>query len=124
MRPGDFKGMKIFVTASGSAAQMQIMQALGYTPVPLDAADALIQLQTGGVDVVPTLPLMALAGQYSTVTKHMLDLNWSPLVGATVVTSTVVERRAPRRSAISSSRSPTRQALGFVLRAARKTIRP
>ena len=34
MRPGDFKGMKIFVTASGSAAQMQIMQALGYTPVP------------------------------------------------------------------------------------------
>ena len=87
MRPGDFKGMKIFVTASGSAAQMQIMQALGYTPVPLDAADALIQLQTGGVDVVPTLPLMALAGQYSTVTKHMLDLNWSPLVGATVVTA-------------------------------------
>jgi TRAP-type C4-dicarboxylate transport system substrate-binding protein len=86
-RPGDFKGMKIFVTASGSAAQMQIMQALGYTPVPLDSADALIQLQTGGVDVVPTLPLMALAGQYSTVTKHMLDVNWSPLVGATVVTS-------------------------------------
>jgi len=85
-RPGDFKGMKIFVTASGSAAQMEIMQALGYSPVPLDSADALIQLQTGGVDVVPTLPLLALAGQYYTVTKHMLDLNWVPLVGATVVT--------------------------------------
>jgi hypothetical protein len=25
--------LKIFVTASGSAAQMQIMQALGYKPV-------------------------------------------------------------------------------------------
>jgi TRAP-type C4-dicarboxylate transport system substrate-binding protein len=87
LHPGDFRGMKIFVTASGSAAQMQIMQALGYTPVPLDAADALLQLQTGGVDVVPTLPLMVLAGQYSTVTKHMLDVNWSPLVGATVVTA-------------------------------------
>jgi TRAP-type transport system periplasmic protein len=85
-RPGDFKGMKIFVTASGSAAQMEIMQALGYTPVPLDSADALIQLQTGGVDVVPTLPLVALAGQYYTVTKHMLDLKWAALVGATVVT--------------------------------------
>ena len=86
LRPDDFKSMKIFVTASGSAKQMQIMQALGYKPVPLEVADALIQLQTGGVDAVPTLPLLALAGQYYTVTKHMLDLNWVPLVGATVVT--------------------------------------
>jgi len=86
LRPDDFKGLKIFVTASGSAAQMQIMQALGYKPVPLEMADALIQLQTRGVDAVPTLPLMALAGQFHTVTKHMLELNWAPLVGATVVT--------------------------------------
>src|SRR5262245_15471264 len=77
--------MKIFVTASGSAKQMQIMQALGYKPVPLEVADALIQLQTGGVDAVPTLPLLALAGQYHTVTKHMLELNWAPLVGATII---------------------------------------
>ena len=85
-RPDDFKSMKIFVTASGSTKQMQIMQALGYKPVPLEVADALIQLQTGGVDAVPTLPLLALSGQYYTVTKHMLELNWSPLVGAAVVT--------------------------------------
>jgi TRAP-type C4-dicarboxylate transport system substrate-binding protein len=85
-RPDDFKNMKIFVTASGSGKQMQIMQALGYRPVPLEVADALIQLQTGGVDAVPTLPLLALSGQYYTVTKHMLELNWSPLVGAAVVT--------------------------------------
>jgi TRAP-type C4-dicarboxylate transport system substrate-binding protein len=85
-RPDDFKNMKIFVTASGSARQMQIMQALGYKPVPLEVADALIQLQTGGVDAVPTLPLLALSGQYYTATKHMLELNWSPLVGAAVVT--------------------------------------
>src|SRR6187397_3065632 len=63
LRPDDFKGLKIFVTASGSAAQMQIMQALGYKPVPLEMAD-----------------------QFHTVTKHMLELNWAPLVGATVVT--------------------------------------
>jgi len=94
-RPGDFRGMKIFVTASGSAPQMEIMQALGYTPVPLDTADALIQLQTGGVDVVPTLPLLALAGQYYTVTKHMLDLNWAPLVGATVVTTQAWDNVSP-----------------------------
>jgi TRAP-type C4-dicarboxylate transport system substrate-binding protein len=85
-RPDEFKSMKIFVTASGSAKQMQIMQALGYKPVPLDVADALIQLQTGGVDAVPTVPILALAGQYYSVTKHMLEVNWAPLVGATVVT--------------------------------------
>ena len=63
VRPGDYKSMKIFVAASGSAQEMAIMQALGYTPRPLTMADALIQLQTGGVDAVPTLPVMALAGQ-------------------------------------------------------------
>jgi len=89
LRPADFKTMKVFVTASGSAKEMQIMQALGYKPVPLDVADALIQLQTGGVDAVPTIPLFALAGQYYTVTKHMIELNWAPLVGATVVTKQI-----------------------------------
>jgi TRAP-type C4-dicarboxylate transport system substrate-binding protein len=95
IHPNDFKSMKIFVTSSGSAKQMQIMQALGYKPVPLDAADALIQLQTGGVDAVPTVPLLALSGQYYTVTKHMTELNWAPLVGATVVTQQAWDRVLP-----------------------------
>ena len=78
--------MKIFVAASGSAQEMAIMQALGYTPKPLTMGDALIQLQTGGVDAVPTLPVMALAGQYYTAIKHMNDVNWTALVGAAVLT--------------------------------------
>lgn len=86
VRPGDYKNMKIFVAASGSAQEMAIMQALGYTPKPLTMADALIQLQTGGVDAVPTLPVMALAGQYYTAIKHMNDVNWTALVGAAVLT--------------------------------------
>jgi len=85
-RPADFKTMKIFVTAGGSTKQMQVMQALGYQPRALDVADALIQLQTGGVDAVPTLPLFALRGQYYMVTKHMVEVPWVPLVGATIVT--------------------------------------
>jgi TRAP-type C4-dicarboxylate transport system substrate-binding protein len=86
IRPEDFKSMKIFVTASSSAKEMQIIQGLGYKPVALDWADALIQLQTGGVDAVPAPPILALSGQYYTVVKHMTELNWAPLVGATVVT--------------------------------------
>jgi len=86
IKPDDFKSMKIFVTASNSAKEMQIIQGLGYRPVALDWADALIQLQTGGVDAVPAPPILALSGQYYTVVKHMTEVNWAPLVGATVVT--------------------------------------
>src|SRR5437773_2140736 len=86
IRPEDFKSMKIFVTASSSAKEMQIIQGLGYKPVALDWADALIQLQTGGADAVPAPPILALSGQYYTVVKHMTEVNWAPLVGATVLT--------------------------------------
>ncbi len=85
-RPADFQTLKIFVTASNSATELQLMQALGYKPVALDWADVLIQMQTGGVDAVPTVPILALSGQYYTVAKHMIELNWLPLVGATVIT--------------------------------------
>jgi TRAP-type transport system periplasmic protein len=85
-RPADFKNLKIFVTASNSATELQLMQALGYKPVALDWADVLIQMQTGGVDAVPTVPILALSGQYYTIAKHMTALNWLPLVGATVIT--------------------------------------
>src|SRR5438477_225127 len=86
VRPDDFKSMKIFVTASGSSKEMEIVQGLGFKPVALAWADALIQLQTGGVDAVQAPPILALSGQYYTVIKHMTELNWVPLVGAGVIT--------------------------------------
>jgi len=85
-RPEDFKSMKILVVASGSTTQPQIMQALGYKPVSLSLTDALIQLKTGGIDALPVIPVLALSGQYFEVTKHMLEVNWVPIVGAAVIT--------------------------------------
>ncbi len=85
VRPDDFKSLKIFVTASGSTTETQIMQALGYKPVALNWTDVLIQLQTRGIDAVPVIPVLALSGQYFTVTKHMVEVNWVPIVGATVM---------------------------------------
>lgn len=84
--PNDFKSMKIFVTAADSANEMTIMQALGYKPVALDFTDVLLQLQTKGVDAVPSPPVLALSGQFFRFTKHMTEVNWVPLVGAAVVT--------------------------------------
>jgi TRAP-type transport system periplasmic protein len=86
VRPADFKRMKIFVTASGSSKEMEIMQALGYKPVAIEWSDVLTSMQTRMIDAVPTLPTLALAGQYYVATKHMTEVNWVPLVGAAVMT--------------------------------------
>jgi len=90
-RPDDFKSMKIFVTASGSNTESEIMQALGYKPVTLAWTDVLIQLKTNGIDAVPVIPVLALTGQYFTVTKHMVEVNWAPIVGAAVITRSAWE---------------------------------
>lgn len=85
LRPEDFRSMKMFVTA-GDNVEVEIMKAAGYKPIPLEWTDALTSLQTGLVDAIPAPPYFALAGQFDTVTHHMLEVNWVPLVGATVIT--------------------------------------
>ena len=84
-RPHDFKKMKMFVGA-GDNSQVDIMKAAGYRPVPLEWSDALTGFQTGLIDAAPTVPFHALANQYYTVARHLLEVNWVPLVGATVIT--------------------------------------
>ncbi len=84
-RPQDFKRMKMFVSA-GDTDQSEIMKAAGYQPVSLEWSDALTGLQTGMIDALPTVPVAALAGQFYGVARHMLEVNWAPLVGATVIT--------------------------------------
>jgi TRAP-type transport system periplasmic protein len=100
VRPEDFKRMKIFVWA-GDQPQMEIMQSLGYRPVPLETTDILLGLNTGLINVVPMPPLIALAGQMHTAAPHLLDLKWCPIVGAAVVRREVWEQiPAARRAAI------------------------
>lgn len=83
--PADLKKMKIFVW-SGDNHQVDIMKAAGYQPVPLETADIPTSLQTGLISVVPTVPFHALASQIYSSAPHMLELNWAPLVGGTVIT--------------------------------------
>ncbi len=85
LRPDDFKGRKFFAWGS-EPEQQAIMKSLGYTPVPLETGDALAAIQTGMIDVLPSTPYFALAGQIFGTAKHMLDINWVPIVGALVVT--------------------------------------
>ena len=101
--PDEFKRLKIFVTA-GDPDQFDLMRDAGYQPVSLEWSDALTALQTGMVDAIPTIPYFALAMQFNTVANYMLEINWSPLVGATIVSREVWERLpSETREAMSSA---------------------
>jgi TRAP-type C4-dicarboxylate transport system substrate-binding protein len=93
-RPEDFKRMKFFAWGS-EPEQQAIMKSLGYTPVPLETADILPALQTGMINVVPSTPYFALAGQVFNTAPHMLEINWAPIVGALVVTQRAWDAMSP-----------------------------
>mgnify|MGYP000620626791 CR=1 FL=1 len=94
VRPDDFKKMKLFTT-TGDVRQAEIMKAIGYRPVALETTDILLGLNTDMINVVPVPPLIALAGQLYGPAPHMLDLNWSPIVGAAVIRRDVWEKLSP-----------------------------
>ena len=92
--PADFKGMKFFAWGS-EPEQQEIMKSLGYTPVPLETADILPSVQTGMIEVIPSTPYFALAGQIFNTAKHMLEINWAPIVGALVITKKAWDEMSP-----------------------------
>ena len=83
--PDDLRQQKLFVWAGDSKAS-DIVKVAGFQPIPLETADILPGLQTGLIDALPAPPFFALAGQFYGPAPNMLDMNWSPLAGALVVT--------------------------------------
>ena len=92
--PDDFRRMKLFV-GPGDPHQIDIMRALGFTGAQLEWSDALTGLHTGMVDAVLTAPFHALAMQFHTVSRNMLELNFVPLVGATVISKRTWDSLSP-----------------------------
>ncbi len=84
MRPDDLKKTKLFAWA-GNADAVDIYKEAGFNPVALETVDILPSLQTGLITAVPVPPFVALASQIDGPAPHMLELNWAPLVGATVI---------------------------------------
>ena len=103
LRPEDLKRHKLFAWA-GDTYQVDLIKSLGYQPVPLVTGDILPGLQTGLISAVSTAPFYALAGQIYGPARHMLDLNWAPLVGATVISRKTWEAiPAPTREVLAAS---------------------
>jgi TRAP-type C4-dicarboxylate transport system substrate-binding protein len=94
VRPDDYKKMKFFAWGS-EPEQQEIMKSLGYTPIPLETADILPAIQTGMINVVPSTPYFALAGQVFSSAPHMLEINWAPIVGALVITRKAWDDMSP-----------------------------
>ncbi|GAC1620702.1 MAG: TRAP transporter substrate-binding protein [Candidatus Acidiferrum sp.] len=97
--PSDLKRTKLFVTV-GDQDELEIVKSLGIQPVPLTWSDALVSLQTGLVDTVVTTPFLCLAGQFDLTAKHMLQLKYVPLVGATVMTKKAWSTLSPDQRAV------------------------
>jgi TRAP-type C4-dicarboxylate transport system substrate-binding protein len=98
VRPDDFKGLKLFVTA-GDNEQYDLMRSAGFSPVSLEISDALTSLQTGMVDAVPIPPYFAEVMQLYTVADNMLEINWVPLVGATIISKRTWDALSPETQA-------------------------
>lgn len=101
--PADFRSSRIFAWA-GDVAQVELMKSLGYNPIVLELSDILPALQTGMIDTVPAAPLWGLVGQFDRAAPHMLQVNWVPIVGATVMTTRAWESMsAPAREALAAA---------------------
>jgi len=107
VRPDDFRHLKVFITA-GDPETFDVIRSGGFSPVPLDWSDALTALQTGMIDVVPTIPYHALAMQFYTVASNMLEVNWAPLVGAEIISKRVWDALSPEtQTALRASAAET-----------------
>lgn len=91
IHPEDLKRMKVFVWA-GNPEQVELMKDWGTHPVSLEPADIFTGLSTGMINMVTATPFSANAGQYATVAKHMLGINWAPLVGGAIVRKQVWQK--------------------------------
>ncbi|MBX3745769.1 MAG: TRAP transporter substrate-binding protein DctP [Verrucomicrobiae bacterium] len=90
LRPADLKPMKIFAAAGDNDA-IDIMRAY-YDPVPLEPDKIFTALTTGLIDGVPLPPFLANFTQVASVARHMLDLRFTPVTGALLVSRRAWER--------------------------------
>ncbi|HAM71183.1 MAG TPA: C4-dicarboxylate ABC transporter substrate-binding protein [Verrucomicrobiales bacterium] len=84
VRPDEVRKLKMFSWA-GSSTEFDLWKSSGFNPVSLETKAIGQALLSDTVSAVPLPPFFALAGQMDLQLKHMLELNWAPLVGALVI---------------------------------------
>ena len=90
--PEDLKPMRIFAWAGDDTSIVDAWKQAGYTAVPIPVTEILTGLQSGLINAFVAPPFTALAFQWFGLAKHMTDLKWLPLSGATVVSTKTWEQ--------------------------------
>lgn len=86
----DLKAAKVWVPLGDKIAEMAF-SAAGVAPIPLPLADVYTSLQTGLIDTAANTLSGALAFQWHTKIKHIVDLPLSFVVGEVVVSKKVFD---------------------------------
>ncbi len=89
--PDDLKPLRLFAW-TGYTAYIEAWKDAGYHPVPLASTEIHTGLQSGLINAVPATPIAALSFQWFGLAKHMTDVNWAPLIGATVISMRTWQR--------------------------------
>jgi TRAP-type C4-dicarboxylate transport system substrate-binding protein len=82
--PVDLKPQKVYVNEK-STDVAKAWSKMGFTAVPLNEIDIVLQLQTGGIDSIITSPFYIVSYYLYETTNNMLDLPWAPFIGALVI---------------------------------------
>lgn len=80
----DLKAAKVWVPQSDTIAEMAF-KAAGVAPIPLPLADVYTSLQTGLIDTAANTPSGAIAFQWHTKLKYMIDLPLTYVVGELLI---------------------------------------
>ncbi len=80
----DLKAAKVWVPQGDKIAELAFKTG-GVTPIPLPLSDVYTSLQTGLIDTAANTPSGAIAFQWHTKLKHMVDLPLTYVVGELVV---------------------------------------
>lgn len=86
----DLKAAKVWVPQGDRIAEAGF-KAAGVTPISLPLADVYTSLQTGLIDTAANTPAGAIAFQWHTKIKHMVDLPLTYVVGILVVDKKVFD---------------------------------
>jgi TRAP-type C4-dicarboxylate transport system substrate-binding protein len=84
--PDDLRPLRLFSWA-GYDAYIEAWKDAGFQPVPLAATEIHMGLQSGLINAVSATPIAALSFQWFGLAKHMTDVNWALLIGATVIST-------------------------------------
>ncbi len=84
IRPDDLRAQRLFWWDAGPF--MDALKDAGFRPVPLPSTEMHTGLASGLINAFMAPPIAALSFQWFALAPHMTDLNWAPLIGATVIT--------------------------------------